>query len=78
MGLLKLQNTLLKNNFYIILYIDICINISQYFPPIYMIYPYVKCPINDSSTMDDVRGDFLGLPHGTTPAALKPQNPWCK
>ena len=26
--------------------------------------------INIICTMDDVRGDFLGPPHGTTPAAV--------
>ena len=25
---------------------------------------------NITCTMDDVRGDFLGPPHGTTPAAV--------
>ena len=25
---------------------------------------------NITCTMDDVRGDFLGQPHGTTPAAV--------
>ena len=25
---------------------------------------------NITCTMDDVRGDFLGMPHGTTPAAV--------
>ena len=47
MGLLKLQNTLLKNNLYINIVYRYCIDISQYFPPIYR---YVKCTINDSST----------------------------
>ena len=26
--------------------------------------------LNINCTMDDVRGRFLGLPHGTTPAAV--------
>ena len=47
MGLLKLQNTLLKNYLYINIVYRYCIDISQYFPPIYR---YVKCPINDSSS----------------------------
>ena len=28
--------------------------------------------------MDDVRGDFLGPPHGTTPAAVKANKNNCK
>ena len=36
------------------------------------IFTDLKGPkLNIICTMDDVRGDFLGPPHGTTPAAVK-------